>query len=108
VDAGGGPILRRARRTDHVMADALTSVLAIIALLAGRAFEVMWLDPVIGIIGAAVILSWSISLVRTSGAVLLDAAPDLRLTRMVRNRLEIRGDRLTDLHIWRWDPIISG
>jgi cation diffusion facilitator family transporter len=86
----------------HVMADALTSVLAIVALLASRAFGVVWLDPVMGIIGGVVILSWSITLVRTSGAVLLDAAPDPGLTRMVRNRLEIKGDRLSDLHMWQF------
>jgi cation diffusion facilitator family transporter len=88
----------------HVMADALTSVLALIALLAGRVFGVLWFDPVMGIVGALVILSWSISLLRTSAAVLLDEAPDPRLTRMVRSRLEIKGDRLSDLHLWRLGP----
>ena len=58
----------------------------------------------IGVIGAAVILSWSASLVRTSGAVLLDAATDERLVRMVRERLEVEGDRVSDLHLWRLGP----
>jgi cation diffusion facilitator family transporter len=86
------------------MADALTSILAIIALLSGRIFGVVWLDPLMGFIGATVILSWSASLVRTSGAVLLDIAPDPRLTRMLRDRLEIKGDRVSDLHVWRLGP----
>jgi cation diffusion facilitator family transporter len=88
----------------HVMADALTSVLAIIALLAGRFLGMVWLDPVMGLIGAAVILSWSASLVRTSGAVLVDASPDPQLTRTVRRRLEANGDRVSDLHLWRLGP----
>jgi cation diffusion facilitator family transporter len=86
------------------MADALTSVLVIIALLAGRFFGIVWLDPAMGVVGAIVILSWSVSLVRASGAVLLDAAPDPHLTGIVRNRLEIKGDRLSDLHLWRLGP----
>jgi cation diffusion facilitator family transporter len=88
----------------HVMADALTSVLAIIALLAGRFLGIVWLDAVMGLIGAAVILSWSASLVRTSGAVLVDASPDPQLTRTVRQRLEANGDRVSDLHLWRLGP----
>jgi cation diffusion facilitator family transporter len=88
----------------HVMADALTSVLAIIALLAGRFFGIMWLDALMGLIGAAVILSWSANLVRSSGAVLLDAAPDLHLAQTVREHLESDGDRVSDLHLWRLGP----
>jgi cation diffusion facilitator family transporter len=88
----------------HVMADALTSVLAIVALLAGRFYGVTWLDPVMGLIGMAVILAWSWSLVRSAGAVLLDAVPDTSLSRHIREHLEIEGDRVSDLHIWRLGP----
>jgi len=56
----------------HVLADALTSVMAIVALLAGRSYGWLWLDPVIGIVGALVIARWSWGLVRDSGMVLLD------------------------------------
>ena len=88
----------------HVMADALTSVLAIIALAAGHFLGIVWLDPMMGLIGAAVILSWSSTLVRKAGAVLVDAAPDTRLIEDVRADLEIDGDRVSDLHVWRLGP----
>jgi cation diffusion facilitator family transporter len=88
----------------HVMADALTSVLAIIALVVGRFSGILWLDPLMGVVGAAVIVSWAISLARTSGGVLLDIAPDTSLLSMIRNRLEIKGDRVSDLHLWRLGP----
>jgi cation diffusion facilitator family transporter len=88
----------------HVMADALTSVLAIVALMAGRFYGVTWLDPVMGLIGTLVILGWSWSLVRSAGAVLLDAVPDARLSHHIREHLEIDGDRVSDLHIWRLGP----
>ncbi|MDZ4736333.1 MAG: CDF family Co(II)/Ni(II) efflux transporter DmeF [Rhodospirillaceae bacterium] len=88
----------------HVMADALTSVLAIVALLAGRLYGWNWMDPVMGIVGAAIILRWSIGLIRTSGAVLLDTVPDRKLFDLVASRLEIGGDRLADLHLWRLGP----
>lgn len=63
----------------HVLADALTSVLAIVALLAGRFYGWSWLDPVIGIVGALVIARWSWGLIRSAGVVLLDIVPDERL-----------------------------
>ena len=88
----------------HVMADALTSVLAIVALAAGRFLGIVWLDPMMGLIGAAVILSWSWTLVRKAGAVLVDAAPDARLIEDVRAHLEIGSDCVSDLHVWRLGP----
>lgn len=88
----------------HVMADALTSVLAIIALLAGRYSGILWLDPVMGLVGAVVIVLWALNLVRSSGAVLLDIAPNPWLMKTVRSRLEIKGDRVSDLHLWRLGP----
>jgi cation diffusion facilitator family transporter len=88
----------------HVMADALTSVLAIVALLAGRYLGLNWLDPVMGVIGCAVILAWSWSLVRAAGAVLLDAAPADELRTHIREHLEVAGDKVADLHVWRLGP----
>ena len=88
----------------HVMADALTSVLAIVALLAGWLYGWNWMDPVVGIAGALVILRWSIGLLRTAGAVLLDAVPDRRIASEIAARLETDGDRLADLHLWRLGP----
>ena len=88
----------------HVLADALTSVLAIAALLGGRYASWVWLDPAMGIVGAAVITRWSWTLMRDSGAVLLDAA-DPALEAEVREHLGTSDDlRITDLHVWRVGP----
>jgi len=88
----------------HVVADALTSVLAIAALLAGRYAGWRWLDPAAGIVGAAVIARWSYGLLRQTAAVLLDAAADEELGTRIRGLLEVRGDRVSDLHLWRIGP----
>lgn len=88
----------------HVLADALTSVLAIVGLLAARFYGWNWLDPVIGIVGAAVIAHWSWGLIRDAGAVLLDVAPDRELGEAIRRRLEVGEDRIADLHVWRLGP----
>jgi cation diffusion facilitator family transporter len=88
----------------HVLADALTSVLAIAALLAARYYGWVWMDPAVGIIGAFVIASWSISLIRSSGATLLDIVPEADLASHIKEMLEVGGDRVTDLHIWRVGP----
>lgn len=88
----------------HVLADALTSVLAIAALLGGRYLGWAWLDPAMGLIGAAVIAIWSRGLMRDTAAVLLDAA-DPALEGEVRAQVEGPGDaRITDLHVWRVGP----
>lgn len=88
----------------HVLADAMTSVLAIVALLAGRFYGWVWMDPLMALVGVFVILSWSYGLMRSSGAVLLDRVPDGRLERSIRLRLEVGGDRVSDLHLWRLGP----
>ncbi len=88
----------------HVLADALTSVLAIVGLLAGRVFGWDWMDPLMGLVGAAVIARWSWGLLRDSGLVLLDAVPDRHLAEDMRERLEVDGDRVSDLHLWRVGP----
>lgn len=88
----------------HVLADALTSVLAIIALLAGRYLGWVWLDPMMGIVGAIVISRWSWTLLRDTSAMLLDTA-DPHLLEEIRECIEGPGDAtITDLHIWRVGP----
>jgi len=88
----------------HVLADAMTSVFAIVALLAGRFYGWIFMDPLMGIVGALVIAHWSIGLMRSAGAVLVDAVPDRKLAALVRRRLEVGGDRLADMHLWRLGP----
>lgn len=88
----------------HVLADALTSVLAIAALLAARFYGWVWMDPAVGLVGAVVIISWSLSLIGSSGRTLLDMVPDPELSERIRERLEAGGDRVSDLHIWRVGP----
>jgi cation diffusion facilitator family transporter len=92
----------------HVLADALTSVLAIVALLGGRVFGWTALDPAMGIVGAIVIALWSLGLLRSAGAALLDVVPDRSLEGAVRTRLEVDGDRVSDLHLWRLGPGHTG
>jgi cation diffusion facilitator family transporter len=88
----------------HVLADALTSVLAIAALVAGRLLGWIWLDAAMGLVGAAVIAAWSWSLLRDTGAVLLDRTDD-HLEAEVREEVEGPGGaRITDLHVWRVGP----
>jgi cation diffusion facilitator family transporter len=88
----------------HIMADAAVSVLVIIGLIAGRQLGWFWMDPAMGLIATIVIMSWSWSLVRTAGAVLLDASPDPALPAKIATRLETDGDRISDLHLWRLGP----
>jgi cation diffusion facilitator family transporter len=88
----------------HVMADAAVSVLVIIGLVAGRQLGWIWMDPVMGLVATIVIMSWSWSLVRTAGAVLLDVSPDPALPAQIVSRLEQDGDRISDLHLWRLGP----
>ncbi|MBM6595386.1 CDF family Co(II)/Ni(II) efflux transporter DmeF [Microvirga pudoricolor] len=89
----------------HVLADALTSLLAIAALLAGSAYGWLWLDPLMGIVGALVIARWSWGLIRDAGAVLLDVIPEGEdLPDEIREALEGDGDRITDLHVWQVGP----
>ncbi|UZM12611.1 CDF family Co(II)/Ni(II) efflux transporter DmeF [Pseudomonas kielensis] len=88
----------------HVIADALTSVLAIAALLAGRYLGWVWLDPVMGIVGAIVIARWAWSLMGVTSAVLLDQT-DEHVADEIRELVEKPGDAtITDLHVWRIGP----
>ena len=88
----------------HVLADALTSVLAILGLSAGLFYGWGWMDPMMGIIGMCVIGAWSWSLIRSSGAVLLDTVPNPKLAEQIQQRLEVGDDRVADLHLWRVGP----
>ena len=88
----------------HVLADAAVSILAIVGLLAGRELGWIWMDPVMGIVGACVIANWSWGLIRAAGATLLDLLPDETLASEVRSRLENGSDRVADLHLWRVGP----
>ena len=89
----------------HVMADALTSVLAIGALLLGSVYGWLWLDPAIGVVGALVIARWSFGLMRDAGSVLLDYVPeDEDLPAEIRGLIEIDGDKVNDLHVWQVGP----
>lgn len=88
----------------HVLADAAVSVLVIAGLLFGRFLGWVWLDPVVGLLGAVVIAAWSYSLVRDTGSVLLDMTPDRGMAERMRALIETDGDRLNDLHLWRLGP----
>ena len=88
----------------HVMADAAVSVLVIAGLLLARAFGWLWMDPLAGLVGAAVIANWSVGLIRDTGGILLDRIPDGGIAEKVRATVESEGDRVTDLHLWRLGP----
>jgi cation diffusion facilitator family transporter len=88
----------------HVMADAAVSVLVIVGLLLARQFGWLWMDPLAGFIGSLVIASWSVGLLRDTGAILLDRMPDHGMAAKIRATIESEGDRITDLHLWRLGP----
>ena len=88
----------------HVVADAVTSALAIVALIAAGMFGWTWIDPLVGIIGALLIASWSFGLMRASSAVLLDVMPSDEIAGAVRSTLEKGDDRVADLHLWQLGP----
>ncbi len=87
----------------HVLADAVTSVLAIAALLLGALLGWSWLDPAIGVLGALVIARWSWGLMRDTGRVLVDYAP-LSLRDEIKAAMETSGDQIADLHVWQLGP----
>jgi cation diffusion facilitator family transporter len=88
----------------HVLADAATSILAIAALVVAMYSGWVWADPAVGIVGSLVIASWAYGLIRASGAVLLDVNADKNLETVIRDRIETKGDRVTDLHLWQVGP----
>jgi cation diffusion facilitator family transporter len=85
----------------HVLADAVTSLLAIGALLAGKYFGANWLDPLMGIVGGALVARWSYGLIQETSRVLLDAqADDGRLVLLRESIEKVSTDRVSDLHVW--------
>jgi cation diffusion facilitator family transporter len=89
----------------HVLADALTSVLAIAALALGYAFDLWFLDPLTGLVGGVVILLWSAGLCRSAARQLLDVVPSAEHEQLVRSRLEAIDDvKVADLHVWELGP----
>ncbi len=88
----------------HVAADAAVSVLAIVGLAAGKYFGLVFMDPVMGIVGALVIANWSVGLLRDTGAILLDMNPDRALSDAITALVEAEGDSVCDLHLWRLGP----
>lgn len=89
----------------HVMADALTSILAIVALLAGKYYGWDWLDSVMGFVGALVILTWAWGLIKETSPVLLDQGIDEHYLQAIQDTLEEDGEcRVSDIHIWRISP----
>ena len=87
----------------HVLADAATSVLAIVALIGGKLWGADWLDPLMGIVGAALVSVWAYGLLRDTGRVLLDAEMDAPVVAEIREVIEaspVKAD-IMDLHVWR-------
>lgn len=89
----------------HVLADALTSVLAIIALVAGKLIGWVWMDALMGLVGAGLITRWGYGLVRETGGILLDSIPSEAVLRQIRTAIEAdRDTQVADLHLWRLGP----
>lgn len=88
----------------HVIADAGLGVLAILGLFAARELGWVWLDPLLGLLAAIVILRWAAGLLRAAGSTLLDRVPDPQLAARARALLEQEGERLTDFHLWQLGP----
>jgi cation diffusion facilitator family transporter len=86
----------------HVIADAVTSILAISALVAGKYLGWVWMDPVMGIVGSGVVAQWSWGLLRDTSNILLDRTPETDLAVEIRKAVETDGNAaITDLHIWQ-------
>ena len=89
----------------HVIADALTSLLAIIALVSGKALGWVWMDPIMGIVGALIITKWSYGLLRDTGRILLDRDVNPEAIDEIREVIEADADnRIADIHVWRVGP----
>jgi cation diffusion facilitator family transporter len=86
----------------HVLADALTSVTAILALLGGKIWGWSWLDPLMGIVGAVIVGAWSVTLLRDTSRILLDREMDHALVEEIRHTIEQDGEsHVADMHLWR-------
>lgn len=92
----------------HVLADALTSLLAIFALLLGKYFGAVWMDPVMGIVGSVLVARWSWGLLKSTSAILLDEqAPDHTQEAIIEAIESEAGNRIVDLHVWTVGPNIT-
>jgi cation diffusion facilitator family transporter len=90
----------------HVLADALTSVLAIFALSFGKIFGWQWLDPLMGIVGALVITRWSYGLLKDTSVILLDRNIEKENVKLIQKKIESDSDnRVSDIHIWKVGPV---
>lgn len=86
----------------HVIADALTSALAIISLLIGKYLGWSWMDALMGIVGAVVISKWALGLMKRTAPILLDASPSQDIYDSIREKIESVSDtHIVDLHLWR-------
>ena len=90
----------------HVLADAITSLLAIFALLVGKYFGAVWMDSVMGLVGAALVARWSLSLLMSTGAILLDQQGSQEIQNSIRETIENDNNRVVDLHLWAVGPDI--
>jgi cation diffusion facilitator family transporter len=91
----------------HVLADALTSLLAIFALLGAKYFGLIWADPLMGIIGAVLVARWSWGLLRSTANILLDRETTDELRTVIREKIEADADNdIADLHVWSVGPNI--
>jgi len=89
----------------HVLADALTSLLAIFALLVAKYFGFIWADPLMGIVGSILVARWSLGLLRSTSVVLLDRQGPDDISELIRRRIENDpGNRVVDLHLWAIGP----
>ena len=93
----------------HVLADALTSLLAIFALLAAKYLGLVWMDPLMGVVGAILVSRWSLGLLRGTSDVLLDKQGPDAIRSKIRDSIERDGDcRVADLHLWSIGPNVYG
>ncbi len=90
----------------HVLADAITSLLAIFALLVGKYFGAVWMDSVMGVVGAALVARWSLGLLKSTGVILLDQQSSKETQDSIRKTIENDDNRIVDLHLWAVGPDI--
>jgi cation diffusion facilitator family transporter len=90
----------------HVLADAITSLLAIFALLLGKYFGAVWMDSLMGIVGAALVARWSLGLLKSTGVILLDQQSSKETQDSIRKTIENDDNRIVDLHLWAVGPDI--
>jgi cation diffusion facilitator family transporter len=90
----------------HVLADAITSLLAIFALLVGKYFGAVWMDSLMGLVGAALVARWSLGLLKSTGVILLDQQSSKETQDSIRKTIENDDNRIVDLHLWAVGPDI--